>query len=311
MLISIDSGKAFQYSDTPDSLFRKSSIATLAVMDTNIFVCLGSEFNSKSHIFISSNYGKTWVENTSGLDGIYIRTLKVNNNFLIAGTSNGVYFSSNMGESWSRKNSGIPDNTLITSIEVSGEHIVATSEKMVYVSADMGENWQASNNGFPQNSNILQSIVINDKIFICNANYGVYISSDFGLNWVSKNDGLENLFATNFAKLGDFLFVSTLGTGSTRNNDAIYKAKIIDLLSDIDEKQEINTNIFYPNPATDFININIDISDIGLAQIYNIYGSEIMQYNLKTTNSGIDISALVPGVYYLRIGSKVAKLIKI
>ena len=75
----------------------------------------------------------------------------------------------------------------------------------------------------------------------------------------------------------------------------------------------ISSSLIYPNPATDFIEIKpSEGSDI---LIYNIFGVCIINLNLTLSMNGegvrFDISNLSPGMYFIKIGNRVEKFIKI
>lgn len=76
---------------------------------------------------------------------------------------------------------------------------------------------------------------------------------------------------------------------------------------DVESEQKISNDIqIYPNPASDFVNI----SGINTAaKILDYMGQEVI--SLESINSKtIDISTLVPGIYFVRMGIKVSKFIK-
>ena len=77
-----------------------------------------------------------------------------------------------------------------------------------------------------------------------------------------------------------------------------------------------NQVITYPNPATDFIEISVGVGSkpalTGDIKIYNIYGQTVFSVGaILELPSRIDVSGLVPGMYFVRIGDKVEKFIKI
>lgn len=83
-----------------------------------------------------------------------------------------------------------------------------------------------------------------------------------------------------------------------------------------EEAQSLNNNrfSFYPNPASDYI----ELSDLllktelnNIPRIFNIYGKEFTDSSIKISEKRIDISNLNPGIYFLRIGSKSFKFVKI
>ena len=69
----------------------------------------------------------------------------------------------------------------------------------------------------------------------------------------------------------------------------------------IDESAQAQWNI-YPNPAYDFINVNIDGSSYATAEIINILGDVVInQKSLRNGNNVITLSELEPGIYMIRL----------
>ncbi len=92
-----------------------------------------------------------------------------------------------------------------------------------------------------------------------------------------------------------------------------------DFRTDVNETSSIK-NIFdiSPNPATDFIEITYSTNK-GVAEgvrIYNVFGEEVSTPSLlrnatpQEGNLKIDISGLPHGVYFVRVGEKVEKFVK-
>jgi hypothetical protein len=79
-------------------------------------------------------------------------------------------------------------------------------------------------------------------------------------------------------------------------------------------EQSLEKIRIYPNPASDYITLNIPFNDSGTAIFYNVLGQEVMTQELTSINSKIDISELHSGIYMLTIktkqGSITKKLIK-
>jgi len=76
---------------------------------------------------------------------------------------------------------------------------------------------------------------------------------------------------------------------------------------------ELNTNAIhvYPNPASDYICINIDeITFPQPIQIFDMVGHQVMKI-LLNDNSHVDISNLQPGIYYLQVAGLTSKIIKL
>ena len=79
------------------------------------------------------------------------------------------------------------------------------------------------------------------------------------------------------------------------------------------------SNYIYPNPAEDFIEINCEVFnpmlkqgiDEGIViQIFDIIGTVVASIKPMTGYHRINIEHLSPGIYFIRIGSKVEKFVK-
>jgi hypothetical protein len=90
------------------------------------------------------------------------------------------------------------------------------------------------------------------------------------------------------------------------------------IISDVDEKSIAENKSFTisPNPATDYITISA--SNKGLqpfvksdkVQIFDMLGIEVV-IGLDLSTQRIDVSHLQPGVYFIRIGDRVEKFVKL
>ncbi len=318
--ISTDAGKTFQHYDTPDSVFEKGIISSVAIIENNIIVSTNTSHGTKGRIYLSSDYGNTWIEKSPALNGINVLSLAVKEENLFAATEYGIYLSTDMGNNWTLKSKGLPDSLMVYKIGINGDNLFAGTVDGVYFSTDMGENWQVRNSGLPAKSYIKDIIFSGNYTFICNYEKGVYMSSDNGLNWLPKNEGLASLRVGTFAILDDYLF---LGTNSnipgTLSNDAIYKAKIDELITGVSDYQTNNLFFVYPNPAKDFISVNfINSEDLEFREklnieIYDMLGLLVQTQKYvpnKNDETRIDISNLLPGVYFLKINGRIEKFVK-
>lgn len=119
----------------------------------------------------------------------YIRCFAVKDSEIFAGTSSGVYLSTNSGESWKLLSSG-PWND-ISSLVVNDSNIYAGIWSGVKYSSDSGLTWR--NYYFPQTSSTVFSIaVLNSKVFAGTQGYGVFYSTDNGNNWAHIDNALLN-----------------------------------------------------------------------------------------------------------------------
>lgn len=84
--------------------------------------------------------------------------------------------------------------------------------------------------------------------------------------------------------------------------------KVDDLLSSIETTTAITGGV-YPNPASDFIKLDINASSLySSIEIYDAYGKQVM--SVIYTGEDIDISKLTAGVYFVKVGEWTHKFIK-
>ncbi|MDT3738517.1 MAG: T9SS type A sorting domain-containing protein [Candidatus Kapabacteria bacterium] len=88
------------------------------------------------------------------------------------------------------------------------------------------------------------------------------------------------------------------------------------ILSDVAENSNVSREglSIYPNPAEDYITIQtsevLETSEVSKVQIFDILGLEVGQSSLIDGNIWINVSNLQSGVYFIRIGDKVEKFVK-
>ena len=87
------------------------------------------------------------------------------------------------------------------------------------------------------------------------------------------------------------------------NDELVLKSTAV--INDISDEINISNFNVYPNPATDYIQINIS-DDINLISIYSLNGTKIIEY--LDNFSFIDISTLQSGLYILHVTNISGKL---
>ncbi len=137
--------------------------------------------------------------------------------------------------------------------------------------------------------------------------YYTYSSYDFDKETISEYDFSDPKYVDN----NDRSFL---------NNDYNYYIKLscpwsysITQLSDSQSSVETTTTItgsVYPNPASDFIKIDMNATSINSSiEIFDAFGKQVM--SIIYTGENIDISSLTAGVYFVKVGSKSWKFIKL
>jgi len=152
-----------------------------------------------------------------------VLSLVVNGVNIFAGTSEGVFLSTNSGKSWKAINAGLTSSA-IWCLAVSGANIFAGTDYHpgvsgggVFLSTNSGENWTAA--GLP-NVPVRALAVNGTNLFAGIYGNGVYLSTNTGTTWTAVNSGLTNSNVQSLAVSDTNLFAGTDGGGvflSTNN----------------------------------------------------------------------------------------------
>lgn len=310
-----------------------------------------SSFQSSGYFQASNDNGQTWyspscngikIGMSSSFQDINCLAVK-NDSILIAGTKNngtysqydGVYFSYDDGNNWTKKTNGIT-TTAINSIAVIGNLIfIGTNGGGVFYSSDDGNNWTALNNGLSNST--INKLYINGstlyagvstglfKIDICNllkntsslfANSSTTILGGDSVKLVANSNGLNYQWFLNntlisssnsnefYAKTnGQYNVVISYSSGcsDTSNNITIV----------VNSSTKINHNIslgnflkLYPNPSNGTVTFEYTTplySEPFELLIYNVTGSLINTYYLSKNHEKFTISDWEGGVYFVLI----------
>jgi photosystem II stability/assembly factor-like uncharacterized protein len=291
-------------------------------------------------MFLSNNYGESWVDKGFGS----INSLIVLGKNIYAGTNDGVWLSTDNGENWIQKKSGLGldhETPVISVLATKGSNIFAGKEYGgVYLSTNDGDSWTLKDSNlaifgvniiYISESNIFvgsssqgtylstdngdswmnisaisaNSIAVSEHNVFIGAN-GVYLSTDMGSSWMSKNEGLnenDKSIRAIFIK-EDYIFVGTRGYGG---GGSIYRARISDLLDVKDTPTPSNAITLFPNPVTDnlYINITDNAQFIQSIEIYDQLGRLCISEDSEITgNHNIFVGDLPPSVYFVKIISQ-------
>ncbi|MFH1052123.1 MAG: YCF48-related protein [bacterium] len=317
-----------------------TTVMSMTTMKNNIYA------GTNSGVFISRDSGNcnVWERKKPGKYlTSYVEEIVFLGNFLLAGTrDHGIYLSTDDGESWTQKKIDMSNNH-ITSMATSGNDIFTAVDGWgIFLSSDNGDNWIAKNNGLDKDIHVLN--IFDDSIIAANNSNGLYLSNDYGDYWTKLDtELLINSHINTIASYGRNVFVGGvngifLSTNGGNNwisisdglnykdirvisfsdsnvfianaKGEIFRSKLSDLIVSAEEEPQFNEDsVFeiYPNPATDFIKINLfDYFDS--IELYSTLGLKVLETKYQDK---IDISTLPSGMYFLKAGDKVYKFIKI
>jgi hypothetical protein len=123
-------------------------------------------------VFRSVDNGTSWTLLSSGLpDGTYVHCLAASGSALYAGVQRGslqkgdllmkpgggegIFLSTNNGESWRKSSKGLPTNTIVNCFVVSGGNIFAgTQDFGIFLTTNSGKSWRPINQGLPRHASV-------------------------------------------------------------------------------------------------------------------------------------------------------------
>ncbi len=237
-----------------DSTIRSIPMKTIMVTDTMLFA--GSV---NQGVYRSLDMGKSWSPVNTGLGNLSIQSLMTIGDKIYAGTSQGLFSSTNNGNDWisaggsligkdityltgkgttifaGTQNSGLyrsidNGNTwillsslpqeLITSLGFNKKYVLAGTSDNLYMSSNNGDTWSKAN---PSSSNgHTSSIYMNDSIIVSSNKGVVFLSAGDSILWKSAKDtiGLVYPFVTRILVSGNGnLFAGTYGDGLLKSTD--------------------------------------------------------------------------------------------
>ena len=220
----IDGNGVFRSSNNGNSwehVFEASINAYCMAVNSNGDLFVGGDDSQKLGFLIrSTNNGNNWEKlegqlNHSMQNFIFSSLVINSDDYIFAGTNDGIYHSTNYGSSWEEVNNGLTNiNTLALAINSKGDIFAGTNGGGVYRSINNGNNWELVNYGTSFSTVNALLINSNDDIFAGTKNNGIYRSTHNGNGWEQLNDGLTisliNCLAINTQ---GYIFAGGGGTG--------------------------------------------------------------------------------------------------
>lgn len=120
---------------------------------------------------------------------------------VLAGTSDGVYRSSDIGDTWHALGSGLPHSDGVDALALGAAGsggtaalYAGTEQHGVYISRDGGTSWQPVGAGLPSGVSVygLTYDAAATMLYAALVGHGVYASSDGGQSWSARSAGLPD-----------------------------------------------------------------------------------------------------------------------
>jgi hypothetical protein len=170
----------------------------------NVLFCFKSSLfaGTTQGLFRTSNNGMTW--SPAGLTDTYIKCLADSGAYLFAGTSKGVFCSSNEGNDWTLI--ALKD-CFINAVAVRCNIVFAGTDSGVYKITNVKNEWKTVKITITKNDYQAKAFaMIDTTIFVTFDNASVFYSSNCGTSWVSIDGYKYTRFDKTIAVLDTYLF---------------------------------------------------------------------------------------------------------
>jgi photosystem II stability/assembly factor-like uncharacterized protein len=192
VLLSKDSGSTWSPFNTEPIIHCRISI----VDHSSIYAC------SSYGIFLSTDFGKNWINCNNGISKTVVNKFAVKGNTLFAATYyNGLFKSTNNGTTWDFI-SPKQLNDAIEDIAVNENYLVVLTMQGIFLSSDEGETWTLK---FEKKDS--HALFVKGNLFIAETNHGICRSTDNGNNWTTVG---HNSALSKFTECGGFIFAKCI-----------------------------------------------------------------------------------------------------
>ncbi len=241
--------------------------------------------------------------------------------------NNGVYRSYDNGKTWLKDSSGLNNKRVLCVLPsaydkawvLCGVDSIDLNKyrygKGIYLSQDTGKTWKPVGAFGSTVFSLAQHPLYPKFIAAACDKQGVYLSGSFGWSWENFSDGLPKdssvrqvaIPEIDSTKEGIIVYAGVFGDGLYKSGRIKTEIENPDAL--------INDFSIFPNPARDYIEIqDINAEQVNPKQdikIYNLLGECNLVEQTSLFVQKFDISNLPPGIYFVRLGNRVGRFIKI
>jgi hypothetical protein len=257
----------------------------------------------------------TWTLKNNGFpsSSYILKIAAIESDVYAATQNNGLYRSSDYGETWFAIYNGLDTTKRISAIAINGPNIFVGSRTIplsvltsngVYRSTNYGSSWQEANTGLTDTN--ISAIAANEsKIFAGTESKGVFLSADNGATWHSFNEGLPTFNIYSLALNDSYVFAGIMG-GIWRRPLSEAVVSVPPVINDLPSKFNLSQN--YPNPFNPNTDISYRIGTAGFVsiKIYDVLGREIAVLVNEVKEAGYyyvkwNASAFGSGIYLCRM----------
>jgi photosystem II stability/assembly factor-like uncharacterized protein len=281
----------------------------------------GRIYMAKTYLYYSEDNGNSWIQQYSFGTGIVSLSIYQNKYFVACSYYGYIYFSDDSAKTFRALPLSVPEHCgSVATFNKTGDVFISLREwgdwALTVFSDDMCQSFREIDKindpldfmKIDNNNNLYTNRRTNGK------NDGLNFTSDKGITWHALNNPAiqdKQIYDMCFVKNGAYL--ASIG----------YSVFKTDYLMDVDDPKCITVSDLdiSPNPASDFIEISVGANGSSPLQsevrIFDVYGQTVSPAGggVSSADGGgcirIDVSGLPQGMYFVRVGDRVEKFVKI
>ena len=225
-----------------------------------------------------------WVQ-TSG-PTVTVRSFAVISKSLFAGTSDGVFLTTNSGTTWTQVNTGLAD-TGVSALVTIGSNLFASTASGVFLTTNNGTSWKQVNTGLTATA-ITDLAAVGANLFAAINGVGIFVSTNNGTSWtLTSGSVFQNAYFALFAGAGSALFASTTTDNiiyrSTDNGNSWQKAD--SGISTANALVQSGTNLIAGGVGGVFLSTNNAVSWTALTSYWGLQYTQVI--GLTTSGSNV------------------------
>jgi photosystem II stability/assembly factor-like uncharacterized protein len=205
--MSVNSGQTWNAIGLPVTY-----VHSFAWNGSNLFACASGLLEG---VFNTPDYGQDWNFLPGGSPDYNVYSVFFNGTEMLAATDSGVFISTDLGQSWTKKSHGIPvdEYSTVTCVAGNGSNLYAgTYSYGIFVSHDGGVSWTHATLPVKDEFYAICFYINSSGIFAGTFFGGILFSSDNGQTWTSMSSGLPAMTAySSIVQAGSRLFAGSIG----------------------------------------------------------------------------------------------------
>ena len=174
-------------------------------------------------VFRTTNAGTNWEPASVGITQSFIQNLSLDSNYLFAGTSSGLFRSTDAGDSWIELELGRPAVENITAAVArsrstgTGILFFGTQYGVIYQSTDDGMSWLPADTVTPSDG--IGAFAVSGDNVVAAGTFNAFVRTDSSGKWVTVPFGYSTDAVADLASSGNDLFAAAAYQGVFRSTD--------------------------------------------------------------------------------------------